>query len=490
MTRRLRLSLTLGLAIFLLWSCLVCTGLHEGSMRANETETDNQPRSNPGDVNEHIDFWREFQSLLVAYKPTCSPPTQLKNADTPGFKTTNPDPRPDVLKMNMRDVWRMKRAHQHFVSAIKDDPPLLSYIPGTQGSVTTAGGIYLPVLVASLRMLRRTGSQLPMEVFLATGYEYEEYICDHVLPSLNAKCIIMSDILNAVAGADQIKKYQLKPFAMLFSSFEEILFLDADAFPISKPENLFEEEPFRSTNMITWPDFWASSASHYYYEIASQAVPPMEARQSTESGEVLISKKTHLRTLLLCTYYNFWGPTHYYRLFSQGAQGEGDKETFIAAAAALGEPFYQVSEPVCPMGHRSAYRNGFAGSAMLQSDPIEDYRLTQKGEWRINGLKAAAPRPFFIHANYPKFNPATIFEKGDVTPTFNDDGTLTRAWTLPEDKIEAFGSDVEKNFWEDIMWTACELEDKFRSWKDRTGICSKVQKYWEALFDPRTAKVA
>lgn len=329
-----------------------------------------------------------------------------------------------------------------------------------------------------------------MEVFLATQEEYEEHICESVLPSLNAKCIIMSDILDAVPGGDQIGKYQLKPFAMLFSSFEEILFLDADAFPISKPETLFDNEPFRSTNMITWPDFWASSASHYYYEIASQRIPPMEARQSTESGEVLISKKTHLRTLLLCTYYNFWGPSHYYRLFSQGAQGEGDKETFIAAATAAGEPFYQVSEPVCPMGHRSAFRNGFAGSAMLQSNPIEDYRLTQRGEWRVNGSTAAAPSPFIIHANYPKFNPATIFEKGEVTPTYNDDGTLTRAWTLPEDKIEAFGSDVERHFWEDIMWTACELEDKFRSWKDKTGICDGVKAYWKAQFGSKSGSLA
>jgi alpha 1,2-mannosyltransferase len=34
----------------------------------------------------------------------------------------------------------------------------------------------------------------------------------------------------------------------------------------------------------------------------------------------------------------------YYMLFSQGVPGEGDKETFIQVAAAMGEPFYTASE--------------------------------------------------------------------------------------------------------------------------------------------------
>lgn len=55
------------------------------------------------------------------------------------------------------------------------------HIPGTKGIVSTAGGTY-PILVISLRMLRRTGSTLPIEIFLADEDEYEEYICDVVLP--------------------------------------------------------------------------------------------------------------------------------------------------------------------------------------------------------------------------------------------------------------------------------------------------------------------
>jgi alpha 1,2-mannosyltransferase len=475
MTRRLRILIVSSLAITTVWY-----------LSGRSFQEYHLPEALPGTYNHdatgHIKFWREFQSLLMEYKPTCDPPRRLGNAPTAGFEPSNPEPRPNFLKMTTGDVLRMKRAHIEFVDAITTDPPQLAYVPGTRGIVTTAGGAYLPVLVISLRMLRRTGSNLPMEVFLATRDEYEEYICDKVLPSLNARCIVLSDVLDAVPKSNKIGKYQLKPFAMIFSSFEEILFLDADAFPIVRPELLFEKAPFKETKFVTWPDFWASAASPLYYEISSQPVAPMESRQSTESGELVISKRTHLRTLLLSTYYNFWGPTHYYRLLSQGAAGEGDKETFIAAAMSLGEPFYQVSERICAMGH--ATQGGLAGSAMAQFDPIEDYKLIQQGKWRINGSTAPQPRPFFIHANFPKFNPATVFQKQAVNPAFLDDGNYTRAWTTPEDMIEGFPVDVEKQFWADILWTGCELETKFESWKNKTGICDGVRKYWYAQFGP------
>ncbi|OJZ86149.1 glycosyltransferase family 71 protein [Aspergillus luchuensis CBS 106.47] len=428
----------------------------------------------------HIQFWRQFQPLLTAHEPKCEPPLRLGSAPSIRFEQSNPEDRPELLDMLPFDVDTMKNAHSGFVDAINTNPPQLNYTQNTRGLVSTAGGSYLPVLVISLRMLRRTGSKLPVEVFLANEEEYEEHICEVVLPSLNAQCVLLSEILDAVPGDMKVEKYQFKLLAMLFSSFEEILFLDADAFPIHPPEMLFVNGPFPSKNMVTWPDFWASTVSSYYYEIASQPIPQNSVRQSSESGEVLISKKTHIKTLLLSTYYNMWGPDFYYPLLSQGAAGEGDKETFVAAAMTLQEPYYQVSEPICAIGHGT--QGGLAGSAMVQFDPIEDYALTQKGEWRVHGSKAPAPRAFFIHANFPKFNPATVFDKQAVNPAFADDGSYTRAWTIPDEVIKAFGTDIEKRFWDEILWTACELEDKFSTWKDKKGICKGVKNYWNAMF--------
>ena len=428
----------------------------------------------------HQRFWSEFEPLLVTHKPDCPSPIKQENAPTIRFKTKDPEERPNLLVMPNTDKSKMKNAHHGFLKRILAKPPQLSYVTHSRGIVSTAGGSYLPVLVISLRMLRKTGSSLPVEVFLSDDTEYEPYICDVVLPYLNAQCRMLYTVLKSGPVSSEIQKYQFKPFAMLFSSFEEILFLDADAFPLVDPNVLFTSEPFRNRSMLTWPDFWGPTVSPLYYEIASRKVPPMELRQSTESGEVIISKRTHLKTLLLCAYYNYYGPSHYYSLLSQGAAGEGDKETFVSAAETVGEPFYQVSEPLRALGHPT--EKGLAGSAMVQFDPAEDYNLTQQGEWRVAGnSKAPSPRPVFIHANFPKFNPATVFTEQSVNPAFADDGSFTRAWTVPEDTIPLL-NDVEREFWREIMWTACELEDKFNTWADYEGICADVMEYWDNVF--------
>ncbi|KAL2828248.1 mannosyltransferase putative-domain-containing protein [Aspergillus cavernicola] len=478
------LLLAIVLACFCIWSFLSylsSSGLLGGISSANANIN--------GATHElalagHIHFWNQLQPILIASTPKCDPPVRLGNAPTVRVEEADLNNRPEMLDILPEEVEEMKNAHTKFVDAINTYPPRLHYNPNTRGIVSTAGGSYLPVLAISLRMLRRTGSELPVEVFLAHDDEYEPFICDVVLPSLNARCVVLSHILDRAPKIVEIEKYQFKLFAMLFSSFEEILFLDADSFPILRPETLFTNEPFKSRNMVTWPDFWASTVSSSYYEIASQPAPKpgTRPRQSTESGELLISKKTHSKTLLLSTYYNLWGPNYYYPLLTQGAAGEGDKETFLAAAIAIDEPYYQVIEGIVAMGHRTA--GGLAGSAMVQFDPTEDYAL--RNSYPDPTTHDPPPRPFFIHANFPKFDPATIFEPHDVNPAFADDGSYTRAWTIPENVIENFGTDIEKHYWQEILWTACELEDKFRSWRGKNGICKGVKKYWNAVFaDPK-----
>ena len=459
------------------WRSFIIGGSHLPPGNGTTSQDDDQDGTT---VQAQIKFWRSFEPLLSSNPPNCPSPEREHDAKATGFYANFDIPRPNLTYMADEDIESMRRSHVNLVEGISSTTPRMAYSPGTRGVVTTAGGDYLPVLIISLRMLRRTGSILPMEVFLASSAEYEGNICTDVLPALNARCIILSDILDAVPTSQPITHYQLKSFAMLFSSFEELLFLDADSFPIHAPEELFNSQLFAAFGMITWPDFWTSTASHIYYTISGQPTAPMSKRQSSEAGQLLLSKKKHRRSLLLAAYYNYYGPSHYYPLLSQGAPGEGDKETFGAAADSLGEAFYATSEKVRPIGVEKEH-GGIAGSAMVQFDPLEDYNLTRQGLWRTKEPNVApSPRSFFVHANFPKFNPGTIFEDGG--PTRDENGNDRRAWQVGEETIQSFGLDLEKRFWEEIKWTACELEHQFRSWRLKERVCERVKQYWMNVF--------
>ncbi|OGM48764.1 hypothetical protein ABOM_002940 [Aspergillus bombycis] len=394
-------------------------------------------------TERQIAFWKVLRSILDAHAPNCPSPTLQASVSAVHFNATTVDPRPDLIVFGENDLDVLTEAHANYLNDIRTAQKLRpAHSPGTRGIVTTAGGSYLPVFLSSLRMLRRTGSTLPVEVYMKDASEYEKKICDKVLPDMGARCLILSDVV----GKDVIQHYQLKVFAVLFSSFEEIVWMDADCFPMDKPEILLNHEPFTSTGLVTWPDFWASSVSPAYYNISQQPMPPMTERQSSETGIFLVSKKTHYLTLLLAAYYNYYGPSHYFRLLSQGAPGEGDKETFLQAATAW---------------------------------------VNLSTRWRVQDPSVdKPPRVFFIHANYPKFNPAeNVFGYNwETTPTLRPDGTEGRAWTAPEDVLRRFGIDIERAYWEEIKWVSCSPDIEFRTWEGKTGVCEKVESYWNTVF--------
>jgi alpha 1,2-mannosyltransferase len=103
--------------------------------------------------------------------------------------------------------------------------------------------------------------------------------------------------------------------------------------------------------MVLWPDFWFPSESPSFFEATEIPAPPIYVRALTESGEILYSKSKHNLSIMLATYYNYYGPDFYYPLQSQGAPGEGDKETFLWSAVALSEPFYTVKTKVRALGY-------------------------------------------------------------------------------------------------------------------------------------------
>jgi alpha 1,2-mannosyltransferase len=319
-----------------------------------------------------VSFWKQYVDILTQAKPRM-PKLELSGMANVFVKDAHLLPRPDLIKINDEGIKRMTESHAFMAANSMDMGARMPYEPGSRGVVMTAGGKYFAVAVASIRMLRRTGSDLPVEVFLDSWKDYDIATCERIFPALNTQCFVLSEILETTPQVGKLERFQFKSFALFFSSFEEIIFLDADAFPAHNPDVLLDLEPYKSDGLVTFPDFWWSTTSHVFYDIAGIPVPAISERKTTESGAMLFSKRVHGPSLLLATYYNYYGPDYYYPLLCQGALGEGDKESFLHAAMALEAPFYDVKTPVTVMG---AWINGtFFSSGMKQGDPVEDYSL-------------------------------------------------------------------------------------------------------------------
>ncbi|OJJ35941.1 hypothetical protein ASPWEDRAFT_60083 [Aspergillus wentii DTO 134E9] len=433
-------------------------------------------RSHPQTKREQLRL--QLSSLLHDHKPNCAAIQLDGDAGGAYYNASDEGERLNCVK-NVDEIFPpMQAAHDGFLRAIQDQKVQLPYLPQTAGIVSSAGGTYLPNFIVTLRLIRRRGSNLPVEVFMKDWEEYEAYICEVVLPPMNAKCLILSEMLS---GLNKMEHYQIKSFAILFSSFESVIWLDSDNIPLHDPGILLNSEPFTSTGLVTWPDFWASTTAPIYYNISRQPEPSLSARACSEAGVILVSKQSHASMLLLSAYYNYYGPDYYYPLLSQGGYGQGDKDTFIPAAAAMNKTFYTVSEPVVFLGHTLPHSEDVHPAAMLQSDPIEDFQLTSEGKWRVKDPSVAKPvRAFFIHTMAMKFNPADGL-MGEKSHDWH--GNPSRAYTASAEALQRFGYDAERDIWEETLAMTCDLEHVFYTWRSKSGVCAEVRAYWNAVYE-------
>ncbi|KAL8356662.1 hypothetical protein RB601_001796 [Gaeumannomyces tritici] len=436
--------------------------------------------------SELVQFWTEVLDAMLQLKPNAAP---IKKMELPPLKFFTPEElkadepwtRYDGLELSSRDVEGIRGTHAQFVAVSKQLAPRMPYRRHSRGIVMTAGGKYIGNAILSLLMLRRTGSTLPVQLFLDSPDKYATEMCDTTMVELDVECRSMDAVFKTTPQLPKLKKFQYKVFSILFSSFEDVLFLDADAFPIHNPDHLFDVEPFRSRGMVTWPDFWVSTSSRHFYDIAGIPVPPIETRRSSESGVMLYSRRTHAESLLLSTYYNFYGPDYYYKLLCQGAHGEGDKETFMHAALALNKPFYDVKTN---MQFGGRWINGsYETSAMMQADPMEDYSLNA----RLTGMAKNATflgitdaRYFFIHQNVIKLNMNKLRESMEPAWRKDEKGYPQRLWGDQSRLAETAGFDVEKAMWEEIIQVNCH--------HSFLAECNQLRRWYKLVFPDPNAK--
>ena len=437
---------------------------------------------------EVIEFWDQFAQIFYKARPT-TPPIQLQQGlegiNLEGGVEANGERKPFERSIGISEEWVHSLAQSHlqlithpeFDQADKE----VSDIFGGTGIVTVAGGRYFAPAILSIRMLRRTNSTLPVQVFLATPDEYEPEICERVLPALNAECLVLSEHLSK-SNPFKVTPHLFKVLAITLSKFQKVLYLDSDCFPLRDPAELFSTKPFTSTGLLTWPDYWIATEDPTFYQIAGLAKFPtgLPAR-SSEIGQFMIDKSKHLSTLLLAAYYNVFGPETYYPLLSQGSIGGGDKETFLASAAVLGKPFYRTNEHVGTIGYIDPTTSEFHGGAMIQYHPGDEWLALHGNVTEKEKLANKKPRPSFLHANSPKMNVAHLFDDKEIFVLGTDQ--RLRLWGDKNLLTVMFGCDIEKLVWDEMRHMACELDTVLEDFKGRWMICERANTHYREFFD-------
>lgn len=348
-----------------------------------------------------------------------------------------------------------------FGSTLKTDPEWKTY-QGSKGYVLVGGSEYSWLSYLVIKQIRATGSTVPIELFIAKEEEYEKDFCENLLPLFNARCNLFDSALSeSLKQRFNLGGYQYKMLAILSSKFENVFYIDSDNFPTRNMDYLFDSELYKKNGLILWPDAWARTTNPKFFDITGVKVKENKVRYSkydyvnsvdedkkvkplsefnfansnyhdfegtipnptSETGMFLINKTSHLRTLLVALFYNVFGPDYYYPLLTQGSAGEGDKETFIAAAHVVNEPWYQTKKDFKWTGYISETDKQFKSKALGHYDPVQ----SQDSSFGDN------TQVVFMHLSYPKYYPNWLVDNHDLI--YQESGNHIRMYEAIYDNV-------------------------------------------------------
>jgi glycosyltransferase involved in cell wall biosynthesis len=221
------------------------------------------------------------------------------------------------------------------ISAIGPPP---SSSAGGRGIVICAGGTrYFTNAWVLIKLLRLHDCALPIEIWALDERELDDSM-RQLAESLGVSVRYAGRTFSKQAAKTVRGRWQwaLKPYAILHSSYDEVLYLDADSFPVRDPAELFECAAYRAEGSVFWPDRGMMDKEHPIWEVMEV---PHRPEPEFETGQMVINKRRCWEPLQLTLWMNLRSDFFYHFIW-------GDKDTFRFAWHRFGRSFAMVPYPL------------------------------------------------------------------------------------------------------------------------------------------------
>ncbi len=216
-----------------------------------------------------------------------------------------------------------------FAQQVNAPAPKLRDFSG-RGFVICAGGPYLESAYVVVRLLRYYGATLPIEIWHAG----EDEIPAWARSAFIERGVALHDIMDYCKNRPlkQMRGFPIKTAAILNTQLREVMFIDADCFPVCNLEFLFETQEYKDNRAIFFPD--------YKRHLLLPDKPVWEHVGMTyngdtefETGLLLFDKVSCWKALNLAEWMNL-GSEFWYQ------HAMGDKDTFYLAWRKLNQSYF------------------------------------------------------------------------------------------------------------------------------------------------------
>lgn len=249
-----------------------------------------------------------------------------------------------------------------------DQTPPCNDVDTGRGIVILGGGKYFASAYITIRVLRKVGCTLPIQLWHLSG-EITDFERSLFAP-WDCTCVDGEAIAREKGfqlHSSWWKGWQLKSFAIANCSFAEVLYLDADSYPTRNPESLFDLRTYKDRGAIFWPDLENSSC------LLRPEVPEIFGAYPfndlpCESGQLLINKSLCWRELCLAVFLNSQADFTYRLLW-------GDKDTFPIAWRRLGREYARLW-PVASSVPQAVLQLDQRGKVLFQHRAPDKFRFS------------------------------------------------------------------------------------------------------------------
>jgi ADP-heptose:LPS heptosyltransferase len=242
-----------------------------------------------------------------------------------------------------------------------------------RGILICGGGLkYFTNAWVCIRMLRHLGCRLPVQLWHLGRHELDPQMAN-ILSPLDVQCIDAYE-LRKTHPCRILGGYELKAYALLHSSFREVILLDADNLPLIDPETLFDTPEYARTGALFWPDYGRLAPNRSIWKVCGVAY---RDEPEFESGQIVVDKQRCWKALCLSLWYNEHSDFFYRHI-------HGDKDTFHIAFRKMNALYAMPSTPIQSL-EGVMCQHDFQGNRIFQHRNSHKWSLLEHNK-RIPGF--------------------------------------------------------------------------------------------------------
>ena len=232
-----------------------------------------------------------------------------------------------------------------------------------KGIVMCGGGKrYFTCAWVCINMLRRSGCKLPIELWSIDSHEIDANLRRLIEP-LGVTCVNAQSFRRRYP-ARILNGWELKSYAVIHSSFEEVLYIDTDNVIVSDPTKLFDASAYREHGAVFWPDFERLAPDRPIWNICRVTY---RDEPEFETGQMVIDKRRCWKSLQLTMHLNEYSDFYYKYVY-------GDKETFHMAWHMSAQSFAMIPYPLEALSHVMC-QHDFDGKRLFQHRNMAKWEL-------------------------------------------------------------------------------------------------------------------